>query len=79
MERSRTFLTAALYSPYRFFVTIVSSSACPMMRQTCCSLSFIKHSAGCFVQQPKQPWQGAYFPSAGITLSYLPENIFSYC
>ena len=33
------------YPPYRFFVMITSSSADPMIRQTCCRVSFIKHSA----------------------------------
>ena len=52
------------------FALAVSTLAVPITRHTCCSLSFMKHSAGCFVQQPKQPWQAAYFPSARITRSH---------
>ena len=55
IERSSTFLMSALYPPYRFFVMTTSSSACPMIRQTCCSVSFMKQAAGCFVQHPKHP------------------------
>lgn len=64
MLLSITAFTNGLYVPYQFSVMMISSSARPIIRQISFSLSCMKHSAGCFVQQEKHPWQAAISPFA---------------